>query len=202
MADSEDLRHKLEISEVKYRKLFETAQDGILLIDPATNNIIDANPFILKLIGYTKEETIGKKLWEIGAFKDVKESKEAFDKLKAENYIRYEDMPLQSKDGRVVEVEFVSNRYPINSTEMIQCNIRDITDRKRLEKISKSYLAEIENTNKLLAERQASMIDIGNTMNLTEKDKLDKIMETYAEGLEAMNKLIQDLKTKAEEANI
>lgn len=145
---------------------------------------------------------MGKKLWEIGAFKDIRESKEAFAELKAKNYIRYEGLPLQHKDGQVVEVEFVSNRYPINGTEMIQCNIRDITARKQVEKIAKSYLAEIERTNRLLSDRQASMIDIGNTMNLTDKERLNKIMESYAEGLEAMGKLIQDLKIKAEKANI
>lgn len=199
MTDAEDLQHQLEVSELKYRKLFETAQDGILLIDPTTNNIIDANPFLLKLIGYTKDETIGKKLWEIGAFKDVKESKDAFAELKAKNYIRYEDLPLQAKDGHVVEVEFVSNRYPIDDTEMIQCNIRDISNRKMVEKIAATYLKEIENTNKLLAERQASMIDIGNIMNLTEKEKLDKIMEVYAEGIAALKKLSDDWKKKMAE---
>ncbi len=199
MTEIEQVRHELEVSETKFRRLFETAQDGILLIDPVTNNIIDANPFLLKLIGYTKEEILGKKLWEIGAFKDVNESKEAFDVLKAKNYIRYEDMPLQSKDGRVVEVEFVSNRYPIDGLEMIQCNIRDITSRKKIERIAATYLAEIENTNKLLAERQASMIDIGNTMNVSDRDKATKIVEIYVEGIAALKKLSDDWKAKMAE---
>lgn len=197
MADLKEIQHQLEISETKFRKLFEMAQDGIILIDPITENIIDVNPYLLDLIGYAKVEIVGKKLWDLGIFpEDVKKNKLAFDKLQTEGYVRYENLPLQNKSGKAMQVEFVSNLYPIDGTKMIQCNIRDITARKKAEVAAQSYLAEIERTNKLLAERQASMIDIGNTMNLSDKERINKIMESYAEGLEAIGKLIQDLKTK------
>jgi len=123
----------LRISELRYRRLFETAQDGILLLDGATGSITDANPFLLKMLGYSLDDVFGKKLWEIGPFKDIEESRKAFRILQADDYIRYEDLPLQAKDGKRVAVEFVSNAYMVDGNRVIQCNIRDITERKGLE---------------------------------------------------------------------
>ncbi len=93
-----------------------------------------ANPFLLDMLSYSKEELIGKKLWEIGAFKDIEKSKFAFAELQNNQYIRYEDLQLETKDGRLIDVEFVSNVYQVDHTKVIQCNIRDITERRREEK--------------------------------------------------------------------
>ncbi len=120
-------------SELRNRRLFETAQDGILIIDFDSERIIDANPFLTKILGYPRDELAGKKLWEIGPFKDLTRSKIAFDELKTKGYIRYEDLPLQTRDGGRIDVEFVSNAYTIDGSKVIQCNIRDITERKQAE---------------------------------------------------------------------
>jgi PAS domain S-box-containing protein len=129
----ETLVQELRNSEVRYRRLFEAAQDGILILDAVTGEITAANPFLLDMLGYSQEELMGKQLWEIGLFKDRKLAGAAFDKLQSEGYIRYEDLPLESKDGRRHDVEFVSNLYDVVDKKVIQCNIRDITDRKLLE---------------------------------------------------------------------
>jgi two-component system cell cycle sensor histidine kinase/response regulator CckA len=123
----------LRVSEMRYRRLFETAQDGILLLDGATGAITDANPFLLKMLGYGIEDLLGKKLWDIGPFIDIAESRKAFSVLQENDYIRYEDLPLQAKNGAKIAVEFVSNAYLVNGERVIQCNIRDITERKGLE---------------------------------------------------------------------
>ena len=123
----------LRDSELRYRRLFETAQDGILILDAYTGQIIDANPFLLDLLGYTREELLGKRLWEIGFFRDRALAEAASATLQQEGYIRYEDLPLEAKDGRRHEVEFVSNLYEVEHHKVIQCNIRDITERKRAE---------------------------------------------------------------------
>jgi PAS domain S-box-containing protein len=115
-------------SELRYRRLFEAAQDGILILDAETGAIADANPFILKLLGLSLEELTGKKLWEIGAFKDVFANKEKFRELQSSGYARYEGLPLVASDGRHLFVEFVSNVYVVDKQKVIQCNIRDNTD--------------------------------------------------------------------------
>jgi PAS domain S-box-containing protein len=123
----------LALSETRYRRLFETAQDGILLVDPGTRRIFDANPFIVEMLGDTRDGLVGKELWEIGLFKDIESNKAAFRTLQSEGYIRYDDLPLRTHDDRAIEVEFVSNVYSVGDTKVIQCNIRDVTDRKRAE---------------------------------------------------------------------
>jgi diguanylate cyclase (GGDEF)-like protein/PAS domain S-box-containing protein len=122
---------KLQTSELRYRRLFEAAQDGILILDAETGMIEDVNPYLIKMLGYSCEEFIKKKLWEVGAFKDIEASQSAFEVLQEKEYIRYEDLPLRAKDGRLIQVEFVSNVYLVGSQKVIQCNIRDITDRKQ-----------------------------------------------------------------------
>jgi PAS domain S-box-containing protein len=124
----------LQASETRYRRLFETAQDGILILNEETGQIDDVNPFLTDMLGYTHEELTGKKLWEIGAFKNTEASKSVLAELQHNGYVRYEDLPLITKDGREIEVEFVSNVYMVNRHKVIQCNIRDITVRALAEK--------------------------------------------------------------------
>ena len=120
-------------SELRYRRLFEAAQDCILILDADAGDIVDANPFVTKLLGYSHTEFLGKKLWEISLFKDIAANQATFRELQAKKYIRYEDLPLQTKDGRTVSVEFISNVYEVGGKEVIQCNIREITQRKQAE---------------------------------------------------------------------
>ena len=127
----------LKKSEVRYRRLFETAQDAILIVDTDSRKIIDANPYVINLLGYSLEELVGTELWEIGLFRDIEESKAAFDRLQRDGYIRYEDLPLETKEGKRAEVEFVSNTYDVDGQNIIQCNIRDITDRKSAERAAR-----------------------------------------------------------------
>lgn len=122
---------KIQTSELRYRRLFEAAQDGILILDAQTGAIMDVNPFLIKMLGYSREEFVEKKLWEVGAFKDVKASQEAFEALQKNEYIRYEDLPLRAKSGKLIDVEFVSNVYLVDDEKVIQCNIRDVTERKQ-----------------------------------------------------------------------
>ena len=119
--------------ETRYRRLFETAKDGILILDADTGRITDANPFLQDMLGYSHTELIGKALWEIGPVKDIAASQDAMRQLQNKEYIRYEDLPLETKAGQHIQVEFVSNVYLVDGWRVIQCNVRDITARKRAE---------------------------------------------------------------------
>jgi len=120
-------------SEIRYRRLFEAARDGILILDPTTRKITEANPFMSELLGYSHRELLGKELWEIGLLKDEAASRAAVRELQTKRFIRYEDLPLQTKAGLRRDVEFVSNLYQEDDQTIIQCNIRDITERKQVE---------------------------------------------------------------------
>jgi len=131
-------------SETRYRRLFETAQDGILILDAEAVEITDANPFLLTLLGYTRDEMLGKKLWEIGFIRDKALAEQAVADLKRTGYIRYEDLPLETKDGRVIDVEVVGNVYVVETQKVIQCNIRDITERRRAEEAARVNLTKYQ----------------------------------------------------------
>ncbi|MEK6743450.1 MAG: PAS domain S-box protein [Nitrospirota bacterium] len=125
---------ELRASEVRYRRLFETAKDGILILDAETGMVVDVNAFLIEMLGFSYEVFLGKKIWELGFLKNIVANQDNFAELQQKEYIRYEDMPLETADGRRIEVEFVSNVYLVNHQKVIQCNIRDITDRKLAEK--------------------------------------------------------------------
>ncbi len=132
------------VSELRYRRLFETAQDGILILDAQSGKIIDVNPYLLELLDYSFENIIGRQLWEIGLFEDIAASQAAFEKLRTEEYIRYENLPLRTKTGQQIEVEFVSNVYFVGSLKVVQCNIRDISVRFKFQAASKSHADTLE----------------------------------------------------------
>ena len=144
ITDQRQTEEALKISETRYRRLFETAQDGILILDAETGQIADVNPFLVKMLGYSHADFLGKKLWEIGPFKNIKASKASFLELQDKGYVRYEDLPLEAKDGRQIAVEFVSNVYLVNHHKVIQCNIREITERKRLAEALQKAHNELE----------------------------------------------------------
>ena len=124
----------LKDSEIRYRRLFESAKDGILILDAHTLKIIDSNPFMTDLLGYSHDEFLGKELWEIGLFADKEASQSAYRELQKNGFIRYDHLPLESRKGQKVAVEFVSNVYAEDHHKVVQCNIRDITERCRLER--------------------------------------------------------------------
>jgi len=122
------------VSEIRYRRLFESAKDGILILDAETGVIMDVNPFMINLLGYSKEEFLKKSIWDIGAFKNIIENHDKFLELQQKEYVRYDDLPIEKRDGKLVNVEFVSNVYREDHQDVIQCNIRDISERKETQK--------------------------------------------------------------------
>ncbi len=148
------------ISEARYRRLFEATRDGILILDADSGLIVDVNPFIKDMLGYSHEEFLNKKLWEIGLFKDIVASKESFLELQSKGFVRYENLPLETKDGRHIAVEFISNVYLVDHQKVIQCNIRDITDRARAEAALRESNEELKRVNRAAVGREIRMIEL------------------------------------------
>lgn len=134
----------LRVSEIRYRRLFETTQDGILVLNADTDKIIDVNQYLVDLLGFSYDEILGKKLWEIGPFENIGVTRTAYHEIKEKGYVRYEYLPLESKDGRRVDVEFVCNGYIAGNSNLIQCNIRDIAARRRREVQQEAVTEELE----------------------------------------------------------
>ena len=121
----------LRISENRYRRLFEACTDGILIVDPDTCTIDDANPVMTDLLGYTHQQLLGKKLWQIGLFPDRETVQDVLRDLQEQRFVRHETLPLRTSNGERRYVEFVSTQFRANGHDVIQCNLRDITERKR-----------------------------------------------------------------------
>ena len=134
----------LRASELSYRRLFEAARDGILILEADTGRITDVNPFLVELLGFSANEMIGKTVGELSPFKDIEPNKVMLERLQKEGYVRYESLPLETRDGRHVPVEFVCNVYQAGDHNVIQCNIRDITEQKRAEEQIRSLNTELE----------------------------------------------------------
>jgi PAS domain S-box-containing protein len=131
----------MEASEIRYRRLFEAAHDGILVLDTSTRRIVDVNPFLLRLLQYPRGHFIGKELWEIGIFRDKAANQKAMQELHERGSIRFEHLPLQDRDGRRHPVEIVANIYQEDQSAVIQCNIRDIGERAQFERDREALLA-------------------------------------------------------------
>ena len=123
----------MRASELSYRRLFEAAKDGILILEVDTGRITDVNPFLVKLLGFSHSEMVGKTVGELSPFKDIVSNQAMLERLQTDGYVRYEDLPLETRDGHKIDVEFVSNVYQAGDKQVIQCNVRDITERKRVE---------------------------------------------------------------------
>ena len=134
ITERKEAETRLIASELRYRRLFETAKDGILILDASTGMVVDVNPYLIERLGFSREQFLGKKIWELGFFRDIVGNRDKFAELQRNEYVRYEDKPLETADGRRIDVEFVSNVYRVDGEEVIQCNVRDITARKTAER--------------------------------------------------------------------
>jgi PAS domain S-box-containing protein len=184
----------LKASEIRYRRLFETAQDGILLLDADTGQILDVNPFLLKMLGYSHKDFLGKKLWEIGPFNDIAASRLRFSELQTKGYVRYEHLPLETKNGRLIDVEFVSNVYLVDSDKIIQCNVRDITLRKQAEEALRKAYAEMD----LRVKERTEELTLANERLSQEIEDRKQTANSLREALT----IIKQLKDQLHEENI
>ncbi len=131
-------------SEFNYRRLFEAAKEGILILDADTGRISDVNPFLIEMLGFSHDELVGKPIWELGSFKNIVSDRAKFEQLRQQGYVLSENLPLETRGGRKITVEFVSNVYQANERNVVQCNVLDITERKRAEDEIRRLNAELE----------------------------------------------------------
>ena len=183
-------------SELRYRRLFESAKDGILILDAQSGGIVDVNPYLIEMLAYSKEELVGKELWEIGVFKDIAASRASFAELQQRGYIRYEDLPLETRDGLVRPVEFVSNSYLEGERRVIRCNIRDISGRKQAEVELREANQHLELALKELRSKSEELVSM--TQQLLQASKLATVGELAASIAHELNNPLATVALRAE----
>lgn len=188
--NSYHINQKLKESEIRYRRLFETAQDGILILDFETGEITDANPYIIQIIESSLKDIRGKKLWEIGLFNNKEISEQTFMDLKNKGFVRFENLPISGKNGTLTEVEFISNVYLANETKVIQCNIRNISERKQIE--NKIRISELN-----LKYQNEEYRRLNDNFMLINKDLTESLSQ-----IQTINQELHISKAKAEESDL
>jgi PAS domain S-box-containing protein len=155
----------LKASEVRYRRLFESAKDGILILDAETGMIVDVNPFLLELLGYAHEQLLGKAIWDVGFLKDVIANRNNFLELQQQECLRYEHLPLETAAGRRIDIEFVSHVFLAGHQKVIQCNIHDITELKMTERENLHQLDELRRWQAVMLGREDRSIKLKREVN-------------------------------------
>lgn len=173
------------VSEIRYRRLFESAFDGMLILDGDSERIIDVNPYLIELLKYPKEQFLGKELWEIGLFKDISASKAAVAELRARGYVRYDDLPLESSEGVVTNVEIVANSYLEGEKRVIHCNVRDISERSRAGALLHENKERLEQAVKELEDKRKELTAM--TQQLWQASKLTTMGELAASVAHELN---------------
>ena len=121
-----------------------------MILDAETGAVVDVNSFLAELLGLSQEQFLGKKVWELKFFKDIIANQAGFAELQQKGYLQYENKQLETADGWKIEVEFTSNVYRVKDQRVIQCNLRDITERKRAESALQKNQRQLTEVNEML----------------------------------------------------
>lgn len=122
---------ELAKSELGYRRLFETAHDGILMVDAGQGRVIDANPALLAMLGGERAAVLGQRLDDVAAFAHIPACRTSVEDILRCGRLKYDDWELRDSSGEGVAVEVIGLLYHAQVQPMIQYNIRNITDRKQ-----------------------------------------------------------------------
>jgi len=201
------LEEAFQITVTRYRRLFETTKEGILVLDNDTGLIIDANPALIEMLGYSHQELLEKKFWDVGVFKDIKASKSVLSDLQTKKHVRYENLPLVTKKGQILEVEFISNSYRVDNKKLIQCNIRDIAERKRLDGIRvgivKTVAHELRNPLAIVKEGVTVILEeMAGDLNKKQEEILTLVNDTTDRLIRVTNDLLDISKFEAGEIEL
>jgi PAS domain S-box-containing protein len=146
ITERKQLEDLLKESEMRYRRIFETASDGIVLLEKREGQIVHANPAAENMLGYSEEEYSGKMLQDIGVPLDMSDFPAIMKTLNENGIINYDDVEVKTKSGHSIDTDI----YLVDRAALAQCNIRDVSERKLAEKKLTSEKAFIENALNIL----------------------------------------------------
>jgi PAS domain S-box-containing protein len=171
------LEDLLTESEERYRRIFETASDGIVLIEKHEGHIAYANQAVETIFGYSKEECIGKKLQDIGIPIDMSDFPALMQSLNKNGVLNYDNVEVKIKSGHYIDTDI----YLVNRAKLAQCNIRDVSERKQSEKDLRTALVKAHEGE---SRSEAIIASMGDGLSIQDTDYII----TY------QNKVLKDLR--------
>ena len=162
VSHSKDAEAKLRASESRYRQIFESALEGIWILEEVTGRILDANPFLVQLLGYPLETLLGRTPWELPLYEDPDEARRSFEELREKGLVFEPQVRMKAHDGRTLLVEEVRTVYQAGRVRLVQSNLRDVTDRQRLE----DELREIQKMDSIGRTARGLAHDFNNILNI------------------------------------
>ncbi len=145
-----DVTERKQAAEARYRRLFEAARDGILIVDGETGEIIDLNPYLVKAFGISRSASIGYRYWDLDIFRGTELNRATFAELQESEFVQ-RILSISSKTGGRFDGEVIGNLYLEGDRRVIQFNIRDVTDRRRGEESTRRSLEQRQQSQKLEA---------------------------------------------------
>jgi len=130
----EDITERKRAAEARYRRVFDSARDGIVLVSAASGEITDVNPFTEQLLGYPRDELVGRNLWEIEPLRNLPGMRAAFEQIRDRGVLRFDEIPLRTKEGRDLHAEVIASVYSEGDRPAIQLNMRDVSERRKFER--------------------------------------------------------------------
>lgn len=183
-----------EKSMLMFRKLFETAQDGILIIEAQSGKIVDVNPFLLTLLERSRDEFQDLEFKNAAFFENPIIIECIFNDLKHKLFVYYDDITLKTSSGREITVELRVSTYFVEDKKIIQCNMRDITERKKLERVKSEFVSMVshELRTPLSAIKEGVEIVADGTQGTLNKDQLE-CLGIALSNIKRLNRLIGDI---------
>ena len=146
ITERKQMEKALRESEEKFREVFNNVNDGTVLCkleDGLPKKFMEVNDVVCRTLGYTREELLKM------SFKDIIDPQMAdklpllVDKIYKDGRVKFEAAPI-TKNGYTIPVEINSHIFKLNGMDVAVSVARNITDRKKAEKVVKDSLKEKE----------------------------------------------------------
>jgi len=105
-----------------------------MILESKNWKIIDANPCFYQMLEHPQADLVNKSIWEIGCFKNETGIKEVLNELQDRGYVRHDNVTMETNESKLLHVEFIGNLYYVDGKQVVQCNVRNITENIEAEK--------------------------------------------------------------------
>ena len=163
ITERKQMEEALREDEVRYKQLFQFSPDPIIIHDMEMN-IIDANIKTTEEFGYSKEELLKKKIFDLHPETELKHSAQVLDAMNKKEMMTVETEFVR-KNGSVFLSESTPCKYTLGSKSIIHVVIRDITEKRKIEEDIKKRMNELEIFNDITVGRELKMLELKKEIN-------------------------------------